>query len=92
MKLDLSALHDALAALAKSLKYLHSDLAKDVELRAQFRAASILGFKITYDVAYKMLKLQLEEISGAPVESRQRRLGNYQCVVQKYHSTRWYTN
>src|SRR5882757_2845720 len=60
MKLDLSALQDAITALDKSLGYLYSDLAKDPDLREQFRAACILAFEFTYEVVYKMLKRQLE--------------------------------
>ena len=35
-------------------------------LRDQFRAASILGFEFTYEVAYKMIKRQLEQIAASP--------------------------
>lgn len=68
MTLDLSALREALNALEKSLGYLHSDLAKDSGLREQFRAASIQAFEFTYEVGYKMLKRQLELMSGSPSE------------------------
>ena len=39
MALDLSSLRDALAALEKSLRFLSSDLARDADLREQFRNA-----------------------------------------------------
>ena len=68
MKLDLSALRDAIAALEKSLGYLRSDLAADPNLREQFRAASIQGFESTHEVAYKMMKRQLEQIAANPSE------------------------
>ncbi|MDB5985073.1 MAG: hypothetical protein JWR16_126 [Nevskia sp.] len=68
MKLDLSALRDALAALEKSLRFLNSELASDPDLREQFRAASIQAFEFTYEVTYKMLKRQLEQISANPGE------------------------
>jgi nucleotidyltransferase substrate binding protein (TIGR01987 family) len=68
MKLDLTALHDALRALDKSLGYLNSDLARDADLREQFRAASIQAFEFTYEVTYKMLKRQLEQMAGDPAE------------------------
>jgi nucleotidyltransferase substrate binding protein (TIGR01987 family) len=66
MPLDLTALRDALTALDKSLGYLDSELAKDSGLREQFRAASIQAFEFTYEVAYKMLKRQLEAMAGSP--------------------------
>ena len=68
MKLDLTALRDAIGALDKSVTYLRSDLARDRELRDQFRAASIQGFEFTYEVAHKMLKRQLEQIVASPAE------------------------
>lgn len=67
MTLDLSALREALAALDKSLGYLYSDLAdNDPGLREQFRAACIQGFEFTYEVGYKMIRRQLEQIAGSP--------------------------
>ena len=71
MALDLTALHDALAALGRSLAYLDSDLARDPGLREQFRAASIQAFEVTYEVAFKMLKRQLEAMSGSAREVEQ---------------------
>ena len=68
MKLELTALRDAIAALDKSVTFLRSDLARDRELRDQFRAASIQGFEFTYEVAHKMLKRQLEQIVANPAE------------------------
>lgn len=68
MNLDLTALRDAIAALEKSLGYLGSDLARDPDLREQFRAASIQAFEFTYEVAYKMIKRQLEQIAATPAE------------------------
>ena len=71
MPLDLTALRDALGALQKSLGYLYSDLAQDAGLREQFRAASIQGFEFTYEVAFKMLKRQLEAMSPSPNDIEQ---------------------
>jgi nucleotidyltransferase substrate binding protein (TIGR01987 family) len=71
MPLDLTALRDALVALEKSLGYLSSDLARDPGLREQFRAASIQAFEFTYEVAYKMLKRQLEAMSASPGDLEQ---------------------
>lgn len=41
MKLDLTSLRNALAALDKSLHFLSSDLAKNPDLREQFRNSAI---------------------------------------------------
>ena len=64
--LDLSSLRDALAALQVSLRYLESDLASDPGLRDQFRAASIQAFEFTYELAFKFMKRQLEQIVPVP--------------------------
>ena len=66
MALDLSSLRDALAALNASLGYLESDLAKDAALKDQFRAAAIQAFEFTYELAFKFMKRQLEEIVPVP--------------------------
>ena len=67
MKLDLKPLEQALAQLEKSLSYLRSDMAlRDPELRAQFRAAAIQGFEFTYELAIKMIRRQMAEISAVP--------------------------
>lgn len=66
MILDLSSLRNALAALEKSLTFLGSDLAKDQNLREQFRAAAIQAFEFTHELAFKMLKRQLEQMSADP--------------------------
>jgi nucleotidyltransferase substrate binding protein (TIGR01987 family) len=66
MILDLSSLRNALTALEKSLKFLASDMAKDPDLREQFRAAAIQAFEFTHEVAFKMLKRQLEQMSADP--------------------------
>jgi nucleotidyltransferase substrate binding protein (TIGR01987 family) len=61
MALDLTPLRNALRALDKSVAFLNSDLANNPELREQFRSAAIQAFEFTYELAYKMLKRQLEE-------------------------------
>lgn len=66
MKLDLTSLRDALAALEKSLGYLNSDLAKDAGLREQFRNSAIQCFEFTHEVAFKMMKRQLEQMAADP--------------------------
>jgi nucleotidyltransferase substrate binding protein (TIGR01987 family) len=68
VKLDLTALRNAIAALQKSVDFLRSNLARERDLRDQFRAASIQGFEFTYEVAHKMQKRQLEQISANPAE------------------------
>ena len=66
MPLDLSSLRDAVAALNASLRYLQSDLAEDPGLKDQFRAAAIQAFEFTYELAFKFMKRQLEEIVPVP--------------------------
>jgi len=66
MTLDVSSLRNALTALEKSLKFLASEMAKDPDLREQFRAAAIQAFEFTHELAYKMLKRQLEQMSADP--------------------------
>lgn len=66
MKLDVSSLRNALTALEKSLKFLASDMAKDPDLHEQFRAAAIQAFEFTHELAFKMLKRQLEQMSADP--------------------------
>ena len=67
MKLDYSALEDAVAQLQKSFDYLHGDLARtDSDLRQQFRAATIQAFEFTYELAVKMIQRQLAQIAATP--------------------------
>ena len=66
MLLDLSSLRDALAALNASLGYLESALAGDPGLKDQFRAAAIQAFEFTYELAFKFMKRQLEQIVPVP--------------------------
>lgn len=66
MKLDLTSLRDALAALDRSLNYLYSEIARDNELREQFRNSAIQCFEFTHELAFKMLKRQLEQMSADP--------------------------
>ena len=63
MALDLTSLRDALAALDTSRRYLTSDLAADLGLRDQFRAAAIQAFEFSYELSYKFMKRQLEQMS-----------------------------
>jgi nucleotidyltransferase substrate binding protein (TIGR01987 family) len=66
MKLDFTSLRDSLAALEKSLGFLYSDMAKDTGLREQFRNSAIQCFEFTHEVAFKMLKRQLEQMAADP--------------------------
>jgi nucleotidyltransferase substrate binding protein (TIGR01987 family) len=66
MRLDLTSLRSALAALEKSIGYLSSDLAKDPDLREQFRAAAVQAFEFTHELAFKMLKRQLRQMAADP--------------------------
>ncbi len=66
MRLELTSLRDALSALQTSLGYLESDLAADPGLKDQFRAASIQGFEFTYELVFKFMKRQLEQMAPVP--------------------------
>ena len=66
MKLDLTSLRSALAALEKSLSFLSSEMAKDADLREQFRNSAIQCFEFTHELAFKMLKRQLERMAADP--------------------------
>jgi len=66
MQLDVSSLHSVLAALEKSLRFLDSELARDPDLREQFRAASIQGFEFTHELAFRFLKRALEQLVPDP--------------------------
>jgi len=69
MKLDLTPLEKGLGQLEQSLSYLRSDIAlRDPGLRAQFRAAAIQAFEYTYELAVKMIRRQLAQISAVPSE------------------------
>jgi nucleotidyltransferase substrate binding protein (TIGR01987 family) len=66
MKLDLTSLRSALAALEKSLGFLNSELAENRDLREQFRAAAVQAFEFTHELAFKMLKRQLGRMTADP--------------------------
>ncbi len=68
MRLDLTSFRDALAALNTSLGYLESELAADPGVKDQFRAAAIQAFEFTYELTFKFMKRQLEQIVPAPSE------------------------
>jgi len=61
MKLDLSALKDALASLDRSLAFLNSEMSKNnPDLHEQFRNSAIQCFEFTHEIAFKFIKRQLE--------------------------------
>lgn len=67
MKLDLTSFRDAVAALERSMIFLTSESAKnDPLLHEQFRNSAIQCFEFTHELAFKMMKRQLEEMSADP--------------------------
>jgi nucleotidyltransferase substrate binding protein (TIGR01987 family) len=67
MKLDLTSFRDALGALERSMTFLASETAKsDPLLREQFRNSAIQCFEFTHELAFKMMKRQLEQMTADP--------------------------
>jgi nucleotidyltransferase substrate binding protein (TIGR01987 family) len=66
MKLDLTSLRASLAALEKSLHFLSSEMARDADLREQFRNSAIQCFEFTHELAFRMIKRQLERMAADP--------------------------
>ena len=67
MKLELTSFRDAFAALERSMTFLTSDSAKkDSLLHEQFRNSAIQCFEFTHELAFKMMKRQLEQMSPDP--------------------------
>lgn len=67
MNLDLTSFRDAVAALERSMTFLTSDSAKnDALLHEQFRNSAIQCFEFTHELAFKMMKRQLEQMSADP--------------------------
>jgi nucleotidyltransferase substrate binding protein (TIGR01987 family) len=67
MKLDLTSFRDAVAALERSMTYLISESAKgDPGLHEQFRNSAIQCFEFTHELAFKMMKRQLEQMTADP--------------------------
>ena len=70
--LDCSAFERAVAQLEKSYGFLRSPLSDDKpDLREQFRSATIQAFECTYELAYKMIRRQLERIVASPATLRE---------------------
>lgn len=68
MKIDFSSLRKAYNALDKSMIFLTSEMAKDPGLREQFSAAAIQAFEFTHELAYKIMKRQLEQMTADPAQ------------------------
>lgn len=67
MNLDLTSFRDAFAALDRSMTFLTSDSAKnDRLLREQFRNSAIQCFEFTHELAFKMMRRQLERMNADP--------------------------
>ncbi len=67
MKLELTSFRDAFAALERSMTFLTSANAKkDPLLHEQFRNSAIQCFEFTHELAFKMMKRQLEQMSPDP--------------------------
>ena len=45
---------------------MNSELAENSDLREQFRAAAVQAFEFTHELAFKMLKRQLEQMMADP--------------------------
>lgn len=67
MNLDLTSFRDAFGALERSMAFLASESAKkDPLLREQFRNSAIQCFEFTHELAFKMMKRQLEQMTADP--------------------------
>lgn len=67
MKLDLTSFRDAVAALERSMTFLSSHSSKnDPLLHEQFRHSAIQCFEFSHELAFKMIKRQLEQMSADP--------------------------
>lgn len=78
MKLIVTPLINALAKLEKSLNFLQSDLSRaNPDLHEQFRNSSIQCFEFTYELAYKMLHRQLQQIVGTTDDLRQMNFADF---------------
>ncbi|MXZ38890.1 MAG: nucleotidyltransferase [Holophagales bacterium] len=67
MKLDLTAINDAIAQLEEALEYHGSEVAaRDPALKLHLRAAAIQAFEFTYELSFKMIKRYLEQASENP--------------------------
>jgi nucleotidyltransferase substrate binding protein (TIGR01987 family) len=67
MKIDLSALRQAIAQLEEALAYCGSEQARqDTRLALHLRAAAIQAFEYTYELSVRMLRRYLESTESNP--------------------------
>lgn len=67
MKLDTTSFRDAIAALERSLRFLSSPGSQnDPLLHEQFINSAIQCFSCTHELAFKMMKRQLEQMAADP--------------------------
>lgn len=67
MKLDLTSYRDAVGAMERSIAFLASESSKnDQYLHEQFRNSAIQCFEFTHELAFKMMKRQLEQMTADP--------------------------
>jgi nucleotidyltransferase substrate binding protein (TIGR01987 family) len=72
MRIDYSPFEKAITQLEKSLGFYNSEMAEENDdLKEQFRAAVIQAFEYTYELAYKMICRQLEQIVPNPAELKE---------------------
>ena len=72
MIIDYSPFEKAIAQLEKSMSFYNSEMAEESDdLKEQFRAAVIQAFEYTYELAYKMIRRQLEQIVPNPGELKE---------------------
>ena len=64
MKLNTEVLEKALNQLEKTIRFCEKE--PDAEKKIMLRTASIQSFEYTYELAFKMLRRQLEQIESAP--------------------------
>ena len=69
MRLDLSALENAVAQLEEGLALYDSDIVRQhPEIRGQMRAGVIQAFEFTYELSVRMIQRYLEQVSANPAE------------------------
>lgn len=83
MVIDYSPFEKAISQLEKSVSFYNSKMAQESdELKEQFRAAVIQAFEYTYELAYKMIRRQLEQIVPNPSELKEM---NFMDLIRSAH-------